>query len=64
LDGYAMEKLQMLADSASILDFEVKANQVEFFIEWTNYPPKEEVIVYSDIKIKAMKIYWENDPKN
>lgn len=65
LDGHPiLEKLQMLADSASILDFEMKANRVEFFIEWTNYPPKEEVIIYSDIKIKAMKIYWENDPKN
>lgn len=63
LDGQpALKKLKMLADSASILDFEEKANQVDFFVEWTNYPPKEEVIIYTNIKIKAMNIYWENDP--
>lgn len=60
-DQPTSEKLRMLADSATILDFALTANRVEFFIEWTNYPPNKKITLYSDIKIKAQNIFWVND---
>lgn len=47
------EKLKMLADIGSILDFELSENKVRFFIEWINNPNAR-----PDPKSLTEKILW------
>ncbi|MBF8264109.1 MAG: hypothetical protein HW387_1774 [Parachlamydiales bacterium] len=54
--------LRMLYDGAGILDFEISKNNVKLFLEWVNYPPHPDIVVYSSFEIEAEKIWWENIP--
>ncbi len=46
-------------DSCGLLDFDVTASCVSFFIEWINFPPKTEAQIYNQIDIKTDKISWK-----
>ncbi len=54
--------LKMMADVAGILNFDLNKNKIRFFVEWINYPPKNQIEKYSDLQIESDKIYWENNP--
>ena len=54
--------LKMLADSGEVLRFSVSAEGIQLFIEWTNYPPKNNVQLYTNLLIDAEEIFWENKP--
>lgn len=58
-----LQKLTKKYDLGKIFDFEIKKNLVELSIDWVDFPPKPQVNEFSNIKIKAKKIYWENLPK-
>lgn len=56
------DHLEMRADCATILDFDVNGPTVHFFIEWINYPNNNPGDEYTDIVIEADTISWQDDP--
>jgi hypothetical protein len=56
------QKLRMLHDHGTILDFEVNNGLVELGITWTDFHPKPATNNYTMIEIIAEKIWWENIP--
>lgn len=55
-------KLRMLADSYFILDFGLKENDLNLFVQLVNYKENREIEEYLEIKIHATDMYWENIP--
>src|SRR3990167_7330623 len=55
-----LTKFEMKKVIATIFDFELKENQVEFQIIWDSIPIDKED--FSVVKIEAEKIWWENCP--
>ncbi len=49
-------------DGGGIFDLEIKDDNVEISIKWSNYPPKPRVTDFSTITINAENIWWENIP--
>jgi len=63
LDGRASkDPLAMKADSATILDFEVKQSRVHLFVEWVHYPKSDLSEQYTDIVVDANSLNWEDAP--
>lgn len=57
-----LKQLDMLYDSASILQFKIHDTTVDLDLEWTNFPPHPKVTAYSFYTIYAKRIWWENVP--
>ena len=56
------ERLEMRADYATILDFDLGGSKVHFFVEWINYPKSDPGEDYADIVIETDTISWQDDP--
>ncbi len=49
-------------DSGEIHHFKISNRHIDLQIHWTNFPPKADVSDFSNLKIDADEIYWENNP--
>lgn len=54
--------LQMIYDSASVLDLDVYQHKASLGISWMNFPPRERKTDWTTIDIEAVKIVWESVP--
>ncbi|MCA0369547.1 MAG: hypothetical protein LCH26_00375 [Proteobacteria bacterium] len=55
--------LSMLADCGSIIRFTKAHRKVSLFIEWINYPPNENVSLFTTLTIIANEIVWQTEPE-
>lgn len=57
-----LEIIKKIYDEGGIVNFEIAKNSVMISIDWVNFPPNPKINEFSDIKIEAKKIWWENIP--
>ena len=56
------EAVKMLGDRGEIFDLVIKKHEIELQVDWVNYPPKVSINEFVNLKIEALKIWWENIP--